>query len=1102
MGTGYDLLIEKVNEFTKKFYLNLLLRGSIYAASLILLMYLLVFTYTYFFNPGIGIKTVVFFTFILLSLFALITWMLKPAMSYFIPACRMSTEEAALLIGEHFQPVKDKLLNTLQLRELAGLSPQQNSLILAGIDQKIALFKPIPFSQAIHLGENKKHIRFLFFPSALILLIALIAPAILKEGTHRFVKYNQEILPVAPFSFEVISGLKAVQGDDLTVKVRLKGDNFPQDVYVEDGPYVYKLEKKSIQQFQHTFKNIQKDASIRFHGGGFKSASYVVRVQPRPALLQMDISLRYPSYLHRKEEIIRNGGDLVIPEGTQVSWRLRSIHTQQISFILADQVNDLPVNNQVSFFEKNIRQSSSYRLVPKNESMISKDSLSHRIEVIPDRYPTIDIQETKDSISNKALYFKGIIEDDYGFSSLNFHYQVKAKEKLVLEKRIPINFSKNVLSNAFFHYWNTGDIPVQAGQSIVYYFEVADNDGVNGAKRTRSDIRTLAIPPATALNQQLNAESEALKKKMEAAIQMAKRLEAEAKKINQGLVDKKQLSFEDKKEIEQLLEKRKQLDAALIDIRQENEKQTFRKEESHLLSDELREKQRQIDQLFQQVLDEKTKELLNKLQEWMDQNQKDRTKDELSQMQMDNKSLRNELDRILELYKQLEFEQGLRQQIDRLNDLAKEQKALKDAVLKEQITTEKARAQQEELTRDFQQVKKDLGSLNEKNQALDRPNTFQLPEKEVEEIAKSQQESQEGLQQKNQQKAASKMDQASQQLSELAKHLEEEQQQGEESAQQVNERELRQLLNHLLNTSFEQEKVMLQLRKTPIYDPSYVGAVQQQHALRENMKVIADSLHSLSKRVPQIEKVVNDEVGKIQFNISKAIEQLGERRTAEANRFQQASMTSLNNLALMMNEALDQLQKNRQNSSRKGKSSRQSTQQLQQMQQQLQQNMQKAKEQMDREGNKGQAPKGSMSEQFARMAQQQKQIREALQKLNQEENKDGRGALGNLNQLLQEMKQTETDLVNKKLTEEMMQRQRNLVTRLLDAEKAQREQDEDSRRESKAGKEFPPSYKKFLESFQKEKQSETELLQKVAPSLKDYYKTKIADYFKLLNSSR
>ena len=172
---------------------------------------------------------------------------------------------------------------------------------------------------------------------------------------------------------------------------------------------------------------------------------------------------------------------------------------------------------------------------------------------------------------------------------------------------------------------------------------------------------------------------------------------------------------------------------------------------------------------------------------------------------------------------------------------------------------------------------------------------------------------------------------------------------------------------------------------------------------------------------------------------------------------------------------------------------------LQKMQEQLNQKMQNARDKMQKEGNIGTVPKGQMSQEFAKMAQQQQMIREALQKVNKEQNKDGKGSLGNLNQLVEEMKKTEMDLVNKKIAEETMNRQKNLNTKLLDADKAQREQDEDSKRESKAAKEFPASYKQMLDKFIKQQQSESELIQKLPPNLNYYYKNKIAEYFKLLN---
>jgi hypothetical protein len=88
----------------------------------------------------------------------------------------------------------------------------------------------------------------------------------------------------------------------------------------------------------------------------------------------------------------------------------------------------------------------------------------------------------------------------------------------------------------------------------------------------------------------------------------------------------------------------------------------------------------------------------------------------------------------------------------------------------------------------------------------------------------------------------------------------------------------------------------------------YTSNVQQQRSIKDNMKTIADSLFSLSKRVPQIESAVSEEVQKINFNMDKSLENLGERNTSAANKNQQYAMTSINNLSLMLNEALDQLQ--------------------------------------------------------------------------------------------------------------------------------------------------------------------------------------------------
>ena len=1101
MNNSYEILISKINEFTRKFYLNKLLRGTIYTLATLLSTFLLLFVLTYCFNPGIIVKTILFYAYLLFFILSFTGGIIKPALAYFRIIKNMSPKESALLIGAHFSEIRDKLLNTLQLKELADLSSHQNELILAGIDQKINELKPIPFSNAIHLQDNRKYIKYLLIPLLIIIVIGLVAPVVLKQGTSSFVQYDKEILPAAPFTFELLNKkLLVAQGDSLRLELQLKGDEFPQDIYIIEGKNTFKFEKDNTGTFHYTFKNLQKDKRFFFSGGGFSSAAYQIRVKPRPAILTISATLVYPSYLNKNKERIQNSGDLLIPAGTTVTWEIKTENSDQLVFKLGNTSRKLSIEDNNAIFKSRLLSGTTYGIMPVNKFAGARDSIQHKIEVIADLHPEISVTEKADSLSSKALYFTGNIKDDHGFKDLKFVYQVTEPGAQTKRTSTTLAIKKMQTEESFFYFWDLKKLALKPGQQLTYFFEVADNDEVNGYKITRSPVRTYAVPNPQQVAKQLDNNSSSLKKKMENAIKLAAAVEKESKKLGENLLNKQSLSFEDKKEIAALLDKQKKLEAAVQDIKNTKEKNSFQQNEENQVKEELAEKQKQIDDLFNNVLDPKTKALLEKLQALMDQNRKDDTRDELSKMNMDNKSLKKELDRILELYKQLEFEQGLQNKIDRLAALAAEQKKLAEKSGNKKSAQQELKKEQQQLASDFSELKKELDQLDQKNQQLEKPNAFENPDKESKEIQQQQQESIQQLDKNESQKAAAPQKKAAAQMQQLAEKLTASQQQSAEMENNVNAESLRILLQNLLHSSFEQEKIMLNLKKISNNDPSYLSSVQTQRIIKDNMKTIADSLSSLSKRVPQIESTVNEEMQKINFNVDKSLDNLGERRTSEALKNQQYTMTSINNLSLMLNEALEQLEKNQKNAKQGGKGNKkQSMQQLQQMQQKLNKNMQQAKDLLQKEGNKGSVPKGKQSEEFAKMAQQQQLIREALQKINSSDNKDGKGSLGNLNQLIKEMKATESDLVNKRIEQETLNRQKAILNKLLEADNADREQNEDQKRESKTGRDLPPSYRKMLEEFKKKQVNELELIQKLPPDLNYYYKNKISDYFKLLN---
>jgi hypothetical protein len=1095
---NYNDLIKKIDEFIRRFYLNKILRGSIYVSAILVALFLLILLSFYYFNPVITFKTIVFYSYLFLSIILIGIFIIYPLLSYLKLGSHISTDEASVIIGNHFENIKDKLLNTLQLHHLSEKESQNKSLILASIDQKIIELQPIPFYSAVKLNENKKYLKYLIVPIALIATIAILSPTIIKTGTNSFLKYDEYIAPKAPFTFNLLNKkLVFTQGDDIILNLKLTGDEFPSDVYVEDGNNTYKLEKENISNFIYKIKNIHNDKKLTFKGAGFNSDTYTITVKPRPELVSVKAILSYPAYLNKKSEVIDNAGDFLLPEGTTISWQFRTSKAKSLSFYIDNKEQNLNIVDDFAKVSSLIKQNSKYSIAPKNDFVQFSDSLTHNITVIKDQYPTINIDKKTDSTNNKQIYFNGEIADDYGFARLNFKYVIKENGKTIStgNKAIPIN--NKAINFSFLHFFDLTKLALKPNQEVEYYFEVTDNDGFNGPKTTKSVAKTFREQSVKENNEEINANSQAIKQKMQSAIKLAQTIERDTKKIAESLVDKKQLSFEDQKQIEQLLEKQKQLDASVEEIKKLNDK-NLSKLQDQQQTEELAEKQKQIKDLFDNVLDEKTKDLLQKLQDLMNERDKDFAKDELSKMQLDNKTLKNELDRILQLYKQLEFEQNLQNNIDRLDDLAKKQKELAEKANKKTVSNKDLKEKQDELNKDLNEIKNDLKKLEEKNKSLDKPNDFNNPEKEIDDIQKDQQESKDALDKNDNQKAGKKQNEASQKISIAAQKMKDAQQQGAEMENNLNAKELRKLLENLLSSSFLQEKIMIDLKKLSTNDPLYTTNVQKQRAIKDNIKTIADSLYALSKRVPQIESTANDEMNKINFNIDKSLESLGERQTANANRFQQFTMTSLNNLSLMLSEALNQLQNSNKNSQSGKGNKKQGMKELSQMQDQLNKSMQKAKEQMQKSGNQGTVGKGEMSKEFSKMAQQQQMIRQALEKINREDNKDGKGKLGDLNQAIKDMKQTESELVNKRLQQETLNRQKDLLTKLLEAEKAEREQKEDDKRESKAGKDFPPNYLKMVEQFKKQQQGGTDLLQKLPPSLNYYYKNKIAEYLRAL----
>ncbi len=1110
----YQILLKKLDLFVRKYYKNQLIRGGFLFLTLFFIFFLIVNFLEFFGHFDSNTRTIIFFLYTGLNLFVFISNIVIPLFKLFRIGKIISNEQAAKIIGNHFSEVGDKLLNTLQLKVLGDQIKTNYDLINASIDQKINDLKPVPFTSAIDLSKNKKYIKYALPPLLLILVLLVSSPTIITGPSKRLVKFTEHFEKAMPFSFIVLNDkLEVLQNEDFRLEVKIDGEEIPENIFLETQESKIKLLKDSKISYSHTFINVQKPLNFTITADQYRSAKYTLSVIPKPVLLDFEISLVYPSYTGRSKETIKNNGDISVPTGTIASWSFYTRNAENIAIRFKDKTVSPNRNSpDIFYFKEVMYKSQNYVVSISNNLVKNSDSLTYTINVIPDLYPSIDVDEFRDSIYPQQVYFKGNIKDDYGFDLLTFNYSVNSAESATIAMKIDsLPISTGVNPQQFFHYFDLGSIDLKAGDRVDYFFEVWDNDRINGSKSSKSQLMTFKVPDLNEIEKQTGESNDAIKEDLEETIKEVQQLQKEIDELNKKMVDKKDLTWEDRNQIKTLMQKQKDLQEKMESIKNENEKKASNEREYKEIPDELIEKQKQLEELFEKLIqDEELSELFKEMQKLLDEVDKDKVNEMLEKMKMSNEEMEKMLDRNLEIFKQLEFESKLEDAIKKLEELSDRQEKLSDETLNKNTNTDELKNKQQDINQSFNDLKQDLDQLDKMNKELEDPNEFDQMEEQQQSIDNDLMDSENSLEKNQRSKASGSQKSASQKMQKMSESLTSMQQDMVQEGMEEDIDALRDILENLIQLSFDQEDLIGKVNSVNLNDPQYTDLIREQKNIKDDLKLVEDSLFALSKRQIMIEPFISKEISSINQNIEKSIDFLNNRRSNQAAEKQQYVMTSVNNLALMLSETLNQMmQSMMQSSSCKsscksgkpkpgaGKASMKSMRQLQeQLNKQIE--MLKAGKQDNGKDPKGKSgSKGnSMSEQLARMAAQQEAIRNQMQQYADQLEKEGNfGAAKELQKTMNEMEKTETELVNKMLTQETLMRQQEILTRLLNSEKAELEREKEEKRESNEAKNQINRNPDELIKYNVIQSSDVELLKTMPPTLKQFYKSKVNQYF-------
>ena len=1093
-----NILLDKIESFIKKFYLNKLIQGCLIGSVLLIASFLIINSIEYISWSSSRIRLILLISLITLFSIVVCVYFIIPLVNLIRFRKKMTNEQAAVLIGKFFPEIKDKLLNTLQLtNEIKNDS--DNELLLATIEQRTKNMQPIKFSEAVNLKENYKYLK--IFGIAILALASLIifVPDFSKQPVSRIINYDTHYEKPLPFKVKLnTNDIEVIQGDDLEYKIHVTGENIPESFYVITSNGTRMMTKLSNNDFRFVFNKVYQSECFQISGGKYLSQQINIIVNPSPTLLYYEAELNFPKYINRKKETLSGKTRILVPEGTDVKFIFHTKDAETMN-ILHDSIgHEIKASDNKYTFSFKASHTSKLYVDIANKWSRSSNPVPFTIEVIPDAYPDIQVQPFNEDFS-KQTYYSGLIADDYGFTKLLYHFEVENKPNQSFTKKIDID--RKETRTSFYYSIDLDTIEMYPGDEVKSYFEIWDNDGVNGAKSRRSEFFFISMPTRETLDSIADASEENIISKLEEKTNELEQLRKDLDEMIKDLMSKKELDWSDKEKMKELLEKQNEIQEEWNKLKEEQkELQDFMKE-NELTSEELLKKQEQINKLFEEVIPDEMKKLIEEIERLMSEMPREKMQQMMQNLKKSNKELQEMMDRNLALLEQLKVEKDLNELIDKMNELSEKlQNSENDS-----LSASEAKEQ-------FEQMNQQLDSIMQKNKGLEEPFNISKDEKTSEEIQEDLNNAEENENNGDESGADEKKKDAGKKMKEMADKLTLEMMMSGMEQLGEDAHLIRILLENVVRSSHEEEKLMSELAKMKKDDPSLSDKISRQKEISNNFEMVEDSLRKMAMRQPEIKNFVFNELQLINQQLNLAMKEMNESAVSSATSRQQRAMMAMNNLALMLSESLNNMNESmmessgscsKQKNSKKPKKGSQSMKDMKDLQEQLGKQLEQMRKEMQQQQQQQKEGKPqSMSEEFARMAAEQEMLREGMQKMLEEMKKEGLTGDDGINEIIKDMEKLEEDLVNKKITQQTINRNKEILSRMLKAQNAQEEREKDEKRKSE---EFKGSYEKrkineieYKENLKKQH----EFLKQNSIEYQPFYKSKINDYFFKKNTNK
>ncbi|MBN2572714.1 MAG: hypothetical protein JXA68_11340, partial [Ignavibacteriales bacterium] len=595
------------------------------------------------------IRTILFFSAILLLVFFTVYFLVLPLFSNFNRMKKPNYFLVANKIGRHYSNIKDDLLNSLQLVKEKSSSVYSQDLVDGAFEKVYNKSKDLNFNEIVNFSSSKIRFKNTAIVLGIVLLFFVLLPGF-RFAAYRIINFQKEFTPPPKIIFEISPGnAKITKGDDLNIFIRTKGEKtnkiklaikFEEQSEFEN----YQLISDSSGSFSYRMNNVRNTFDYYAFVDNIESEEFTVEVINRPAINNFDVIVTPPSYSKQQQIVQKDNGNITALLGSNVQIKLQSTNQLQSATIEFDDSTNAKFNTKDNNANINfrIRKEINYRIILKDkEGNENLDPITYSIKPLFDEMPEIQMIEPNQNVNlgiENRLPLITKIKDDFGFSKLILNYRLSSsKDKKPQEEfsQLEVTINKNLKEDDVYHTWNLAKLSLSENDVVSYYLEIFDNDIISGPKSAKTSMFTIRVPSLDELLNDADDVHEESQNDLMETLQEARELNKEIEKINNELKqDAKDITWEEKQKIEQALDKFEQLENKVEDIQKNLSEMQNDLQENNLLSKETMEKYMELQDLMDELSSEEMKKMMDKMNEALKNLNRNNIQEQMQNFQM------------------------------------------------------------------------------------------------------------------------------------------------------------------------------------------------------------------------------------------------------------------------------------------------------------------------------------------------------------------------------------------------------------------------------------------------------------------------------------